>query len=176
MNKPTLHFVTAVTLISILGIIAYSNSFDCSFHFDDDNTIVNNTAIHDISDLKAIWNINNRRCIGYYSFALNYHYNKLDVFGYHVVNLTIHIITSILVYWLVILILSTPVMRQDSIARNKRSLALICGLLFVCHPLQTQAVTYITQRFASLATMFYIASLCFYVKGRLKGEMRWKSI
>jgi len=46
--------------------------------------------------------------------------------------------------------------------------ALSVALLFVVHPVQTQAVTYIVQRFASLATLFYLLSVLCYVKHRLE--------
>ena len=65
------------------------------------------------------------------------------------------------------LILSTPVMKNEEISNHKRLIALVCGLLFVSHPEQTQAVTYIVQRLASMAALFYLASLCFYLKARL---------
>ncbi|MEJ2697438.1 MAG: tetratricopeptide repeat protein [Candidatus Sulfobium sp.] len=47
-------------------------------------------------------------------------------------------------------------------------IALFSALLFVSHPLQTEAVTYIVQRLASLATLFYLLSLVLYIKGRLE--------
>ena len=156
-------------LICALGLIVYSNSFDCSFQFDDAYNITENQAIHDISDLKAIWDFYfiNTRFVGLLSFALNYHFHGLDVFGYHLINLLIHIGASIFVWWLTILILSTPIMQNEEISKHKRLIATGCGLIFVCHPVQTQAVTYIVQRLASMATLFYLASLCFYMKARL---------
>ncbi|MFC1485602.1 tetratricopeptide repeat protein [Candidatus Latescibacterota bacterium] len=72
-----------------------------------------------------------------------------------------------MVMWLVRLLFSTPVMAGRNIARMKYVIAFGAGLVFVSHPLQTQAVTYIVQRFASLATFFYLMSLCFYLNARL---------
>ena len=158
-------------IICILGVLIYSNSFDCSFHFDDNHNIVDNETIRNISDVKTIWNFVNRRFVGYYTFALNYHFHKLDVFGYHLVNLIIHLIASILVYRLVFLLLSTPVMLNEKISRHKKLIALFCGLLFVAHPVQTQAVTYIVQRLASIAALFYYASMCLYLKARLTKKL-----
>ena len=65
------------------------------------------------------------------------------------------------------LTMATPVMRAQPISRHKESMALFTALLFVSHPLATQSVTYIVQRYASLATLFYLLSLALYVKGRL---------
>jgi protein O-mannosyl-transferase len=72
-----------------------------------------------------------------------------------------------LVWWLVLLTMATPVMRAQPISKHKEAMALFTALLFVSHPLATQSVTYIVQRLASLATLFYLLSLALYVKGRL---------
>jgi tetratricopeptide (TPR) repeat protein len=151
-----------------MGAIAYSNSFDCSFHFDDTPNIEDNITIRNLSNVKAWWVFYPSRPIGYLSFALDYHFHKLDVWGYHLVNLGIHIINAVLVWWLVMLTMATPVMKAQPISRHKGAMALFTALLFVSHPLATQSVTYIVQRLASLATLFYLLSLALYVKGRVR--------
>jgi protein O-mannosyl-transferase len=169
-NKSLLSAVLRIyplLLIGILGLIIYSNTFNSSFHLDDFRNITENRAIRDIHDVREIWDFLNRRFIGYYTFAMNYHFHRLDVHGYHAVNLLIHIGASMFAFWLALLILSTPAMQKEEISTHKRLVALGCGLIFVSHPVQTQAVTYIVQRFASLAALFYLASLCFYLKARL---------
>src|SRR6185503_15972049 len=85
----------------------------------------------------------------------------LDVTGYHVVNIVIHVLNGILVWWLMGLLLR----RQKS--ERAAPISLAVALLFVCHPIQTQAVTYLTQRFTSLATFFYLLSVCLYLHTRL---------
>ena len=130
-------------------------------------TIEDNIAIRNLSDVKAWWGFYPSRPIGFLSFALNYHFHGLDVWGYHLVNLAIHIVNAVLVWWLVMLTMATPVMRDQPISRHKGAMALFTALLFVSHPLATQSVTYIVQRLASLATLFYLLSLALYVKGRL---------
>jgi tetratricopeptide (TPR) repeat protein len=156
----------SILLICLVGVIDYSNSFDCSFHFDDIPTIEENVAIRSLSNIKAWWGVYPSRPIGYLSFALNYHFHRLDVWGYHLVNLAIHIVNALLVWWLVMLTMATPVMRGQPISRHKRSMALFTALLFVSHPLAVQSVTYIVQRLASLAALFYLLSLALYVRGR----------
>ncbi|MFC1509817.1 tetratricopeptide repeat protein [Candidatus Omnitrophota bacterium] len=164
--------VYSIAILSILGVILYSNSFNCSFQFDDEVTILYNDSLHDLSDLKSIWDFYflksaSTRFFGFYSFALNYYFNQTDVFGYHLVNLLIHISAAFFVWWLVHLILSTPVMKSKEISNHKDLLSLGAALVFISHPLQTQAITYIVQRFASLATLCYLASLAFYLKARM---------
>jgi Flp pilus assembly protein TadD len=104
------------------------------------------------------------------SFALNYFVGGLDVTGYHVFNLAVHIVNSLLVYALVLLTFRTPRMKGTSIVSSSGLVALGAALLFVVHPVQTQAVTYIVQRLTSLAVMWYLLSLCLYAGWRLWQE------
>jgi tetratricopeptide (TPR) repeat protein len=170
VNKNRYSELVGLAIIILLGIIIYSNSFHCSFHFDDLENIVDNSKIHNLADVNAWWNFYPTRPIGIFSFALNYHFNQLDVFYYHLVNLIIHLINACLVWWLTLLILSSPVMKDQPIAKNKKILAFLMALLFVSHPLATQSVTYIIQRMASMAAMFYLLSLALYVKARLANK------
>jgi hypothetical protein len=89
------------------------------------------------------------------------------VFLSYNLNLIIHLFTAILVWWLTLLTFSTPAIKKESISRHANVLALFAGLIFVSHPLQTEAVTYIVQRAACMAALFYLLSLCLYVKSRL---------
>jgi protein O-mannosyl-transferase len=156
-----------IIIICCLGVLAYSNTFYSSFHFDDFPGIVNNLAIRNLFNLGNIWNFFPARFITYLSFALNYQIHQLNVVGYHIVNLAVHIITAILLFWLVNLTLLTPVMREEKITQAPKLISLFIALVFLIHPIQTQGVTYIFQRVASMATLFYLASLGLYAKSRL---------
>jgi len=157
----------SVIIIFCLGIIVYSNSFFCSFHFDDSDYIVRNLFIRNIQNLFHYWIFYPCRFITFLSIAVNYHFNHLNVFGYHLFNLAVHLVCAILVWWLTLLTLSTPVMKGDKITKHADLMALFAGLVFVSHPVQTEAVTYVWQRTASMGAMFYLGSLCLYVKSRL---------
>ena len=157
----------SMVLIIITGFIIYSNTFENSFHFDDIPSIVDNTAIRNLSNVKAIWDIQFTRFITYYSFALNYHFHRLDLFGYHLINLIIHIASSLSVWWLILLTLKTPAIKRSEIKFPAAIIALFGGLIFVAHPVQTQGVTYIIQRLASLSALFYFISLGCYIQARL---------
>ncbi|UCE71212.1 MAG: tetratricopeptide repeat protein [Nitrospiraceae bacterium] len=181
LHKPTLH----ILLITAVGLLAYSNTFDVPFQFDDSEFIVENPIIKDLtyfvepSKAKALIEYEGfkLRYIGYLTFALNYYLHNLEVTGYHIFNLAVHIINALFVYWLVLLTLRLPLFRTTysevgilqaaPFGLHPNSIALFSALLFVSHPVQTQAVTYIWQRVASLATMFYLLSLMMYIKGRL---------
>lgn len=110
------------------------------------------------------------RFIGYLSFALNYQIHGLDVTGYHIVNFLVHAVNAGLFYALVLLSFRTPILRSSSIAPFSGGIALFSSLLFILHPIQTQAVTYTVQRFTSLATLFYLLSTVLYVKWRVGGQ------
>jgi Tfp pilus assembly protein PilF len=157
----------APILISFLGIIIYSNSFLGPFQFDDIPSIVNNPFIRDIHHLQNVLGFLPRRSALYFTFAFNYHFNGLNVFGYHLFNLGIHLASALLLWKLVLLTFSTPVMKDEKISCHADVISLLAGLVFVAHPVQTQAVTYIVQRAASMAALFYLASLVFYVKSKL---------
>ena len=181
--------------IAVVGLITYSNTFHVPFQFDDFPNLADNPLIKNLGNFISSshgYDFNPRRFIGYLSFALNYHFGGLNVTGYHIVNLSIHITNSLLVYLMVVLTFRTPYMRNAenleggevrrcevakglspshlltfSPSGNSAGIAFFSALLFAVHPVQTQAVTYIVQRFASLASMFYLMSVVFYIKGRL---------
>jgi tetratricopeptide (TPR) repeat protein len=71
------------------------------------------------------------------------------------------------VYALIVLTFRTPRLQRSFLLKHAKSIALLSALLFASHPVQTQAVTYIAQRFASLATLFFLASVVTYAVSRL---------
>ena len=80
--------IPALALVSIasIGLIAYANFLYNSFHFDDIPQIVNNPSIKNLWDSSAIWVHWPTRFVTNFTFALNYHWGGLNVYGYHVLN------------------------------------------------------------------------------------------
>ena len=152
-------------LIIMLSLAAYSNTFHVPFQFDDPRSISDVPFVRDIHQFPNPLML--QRAVGFFTFALNYWLHGTDVAGYHIVNLVIHIINAFLVYALVVLSFRTSILQRSSLIRYATHIALFAALLFACHPIQTQAVTYIAQRFASLATLFFLLSLVAYVRSRL---------
>lgn len=161
-------------VLVVFGFIIYSNSFECSFHFDDRPNILDNKVIRNFN-LGEIWNFSHNRFLPFVSFAVNYHFGAYEVWGYHFVNILIHVAASCVVYWLTLLLFATPVLKQHALSGQSRWVALATALLFVAHPLATQSVTYIVQRMASMVALFYFLSIAFYIKGRL-ADTRFKKI
>ena len=160
-------------LFSILIFLIYSNTFHASWHFDDVQNILKDENIH-IKDLRVaslsksirLWE-NNKifRPVSRLTFAVNWYFGREDVTGYHIVNTIIHLLTAWFLFLTVSLLLRTPAIR-DRYHGSERFIAALTAVFWATNPIQTQAVTYIVQRMASLAAMFYILSLFFYLKGR----------
>jgi len=156
----------ALLTILLIGYAVYSNSFECTFQFDDEYNILDNKVIRTLSPGK-IWDYNRNRFLPNLSFAWNYSKGGFETMGYHQLNLAIHLINALLVYWLSILVFASPALEGVPLARYRKNIALFTALLFVAHPLATQSVTYIVQRIASMAALFYFLSAALYIHGRL---------
>ena len=161
--------ILGLCLILLLGGSIYSNVLHGPPIFDDIGYIKSNPKIHDITDIKAIWKawIHPARFIGYFTFALNYHFHQYNFVAYHLTNIAIHLFNTFMVWCLVRVMFRTRRLADEHYQRDRDVLAFVVALLFVAHPMQTQAVSYMAQRFASLATFFYLSSLYCYVRGRL---------
>ena len=154
-----------VAIIIILGLIVYSNTYSGSMHLDDISSIMFNRAIQNDWTIASIWKYSQNRFLPYLSLAVNYKWGELDTLGYHVFNIIIHLTNGLLVYWLTQLIFSTPAMKAHAGLKSK--IAFFTAVLFISHPLATQSVTYITQRIAAMAALFYFFSMALYIKGRI---------
>ena len=164
-------------LFLIVGFLIYSNTFDVPAQYDDYHIFVNRS----FDNLLQGAPFANTRLVADLTFAFNKWLSGPEVFSYHMVNLIIHICTAFLVYQLLFQILSfcgdrNALQYSSSNGTTKYAFpslddlhfwpAFFGGLIFLIHPLATQAVTYVTQRYTSLATLFYTASIVFYLKAR----------
>jgi len=167
--------IFAFVSLFLLILITYSNSFDASWHFDDENNILNNKPLH-LTELNlpniqktffANWNGNDKlyRPVACLSFALNYYFGGTEVHGYHLINLMIHFLSSIFLFLFVYHTLNLPIL-EAKYGPKSYFIALLSTALWAINPVQTQAVTYIVQRMTSMAGLFCIMAMYFYLKGR----------
>ncbi len=184
-----------IACLVVLVLIIYSNTLNAPFQWDEDEFLVNNPIVSNLhyfaspADAKGFQYYGHlmERYIGYLTFALNYRIHGFSVTGYHIVNIAIHIANTILVYFLVLLTFRTPffLIKPDSgqagidsptvgalealltIHDSRSLIAFFSAVLFAVHPLQTEAVTYVFQRFVPLAAMFSLISITAYVRSRL---------
>ncbi len=163
------------TSLFIFLILIYHNSFNCEWVFDDIPNIVENKSIHISSlsyeDLKNAFTQYKgsrvvTRPIAYLSFALNYYFGGLNVFGYHVVNFVIHYISAIFLFLFIYETLNLPSF-QKKYSQYAYSISALSVFFWASSPLNVCAVTYIVQRMTCLAGMAYIICLYSYVKARL---------
>lgn len=150
-------FITAI-------LLAYGNSFNASFQFDDYRAIVENPIIQNfhlwIDDLS-----HGIRPLLKLSYFVNWKLSS-SPFGFHLFNAIIHCINAILVFLLVFRLLENA-----NESKNNIIVAIYCSLLFSLHPIQTETVTYITGRSMGLMSLFYLLSLITWLQGIQKQSM-----
>jgi len=155
-------------IFSVLTFIIYSNTFSSPFVLDDFKVIAENSAMQ----TNAIFtNVNLHRYVGTASFALNYRISKLNTFSYHLTNSIIHILNAFLVFVLFRKIYAY--VRNEPINNSTNLISFAIALIFLVHPIQTQAVTYIVQRYTSLAALFALVSLLSYFHFRTSAPPRY---
>lgn len=151
--------------------LVYSNTREAPFALDDKFNVEHNPhiRIESLSPEKLVeagfQSPLARRPVANVSFAVGHYLHRNSVKGFRFVNIFIHMLTGVFLYFLIRSTLRTPGLQ----AQHGRGswLPFFAALLWLLHPAQTQSVTYVVQRMNCLAAMFYILSLLFYVRGRL---------
>lgn len=154
--------LASMILIVLLGVTVYGNSLNGQFIWDDKVLVKDNLTITEWSHLPQIFRketgagagarYNFYRPMQMLTYMLDYHLWKLDQRGYHLTNILLHICAALALYWLV------------TIFYHHQILSLLTGILFVSHPIHTEAVTYISGRADSLALLFMLLCFIFYIK------------
>ena len=162
LNQKFSNIYYAYGTVAFFALVAYCNSFTVPFLLDDFGSISNNYAIHKLFDIAALWKFYANRIVLYFSFSINYFIHDNGVEGYHITNLLIHIFNGILFYAILKNLFSLPYFKGKLVSLYSNMISVLAAILFVVHPIQVNAVTYIVQRTASLAASFYLlAILCF---------------
>lgn len=117
-------------LIALLCFTIYANTLKVPFQFDDIGHIRENVLIRSFSNLGLLWKNHPTRFLTYFTFFVNYHFGRLDVFGYHLANTLIHLSATLLVYALVHLTFKTPRMKGSSLEKHARPIAFLQPLFF----------------------------------------------
>ncbi len=161
--KKWLDLIPALALVAV-AVLVYEPSFNSPFSFDDLNAVVNNRYIR-IPDLSppsliraAFQDFKHNRPLTNLTLALNFYFNQLDPFGYHLVNFFFFILTGLGIW----LSLRNLLLRLGHDPGRARLLGFLTALVWTVHPLNVQAVTYIVQRHSSMAGAFSIWSLYFF--------------
>lgn len=181
-SKSKLPILKVAALLIILICLIYSNTLKSGWYMDDYHNITRNPHVQmrslNTDSSKNFFyapqpNNNEKRPLAYFSFALNWWWGQDNVTGYHVVNIAIHILTAFFLFLTILLLLQTP----NASGLNSNSIyfiALLSSALWAIHPIQIQAVTYIVQRMASMAALFYIIGIFCYLKARMSPSMAYR--
>jgi len=147
-DRITLPIVGLVTLV----LVAYWNSLDGGFHFDDQGIFLDPYVMGPGFGWRIL-RIMQTRPLTFLTFHWNYIGNGANGWGFHLVDLLLHLLSSVLLFFIAGTLLP-------------RFLAWFAAALFAVHPLQTQAVNYVFERATLLATLFALLSLYLFLKAR----------
>lgn len=145
----------APAVITVAAVACYANSFAGTFVYDDRQHVANNPALHQLWPPYDWLGYCPTRPVVYFTFALNYAFGGENVFGYHLMNLLIHMAVAWALFGFARRALQRPVV-GESYRRRADLIAGVIALIWVVHPLCTQAVTYVYQRLESLAALFAV--------------------
>lgn len=169
-QRPAVYDLIVIGVLVALGVLAYANTLQAPFLFDDMHNIVENPYIR-IKELSygslakaAAKSPASSRWLPNMSFAVNYYLAGMAVQSYHFVNIGIHILCGIILYYLALVTLSLDSLKR--FARHARQIAFWGTLIWLLHPVQTNGVTYIVQRMTSMAALFFLLALLAYAIGR----------
>jgi tetratricopeptide (TPR) repeat protein len=146
---------TCILLLLLTALVAYWNSFDVPFVFDDLSTIEKNAAVR-FGEFN--WSLLSGRAVLYLLFTLNYAWTSQDVWSYHVVNLALHFVNGTLIF-----LIAERLFDRGGVNFQSRIGAALAAGLFLVHPVQTESVTYISSRSELLSTCFYLIGLMLFI-------------
>jgi tetratricopeptide (TPR) repeat protein len=169
----------APAAIALAGLLAYSSAFPGAFVFDDAPNVSRNPQLDRPLDYlpgRPGYAAQPNRAVTFATFAIDRAIAGNDPTFHRAVNVAIHVGSALLVLGLALSVFRAPRLRRSALAPSAWAVGMAAGLIFATHPIQTQAVSYVVQRLASLATLFYLLSALLYVRwrnGREAGARGW---
>jgi tetratricopeptide (TPR) repeat protein len=170
--------LVAGAVLVVAGCLVYANGLSAPFVFDDHTAIVTNQQIRQVFPLSASLSpppetpVNARPLINL-SLAVNYAAGGLDVRGYHVTNLIIHLVATLVLFGVVRRTLELET--GESVLRvQAENVAFASAMIWMLHPLQTEIVNYVTQRTTSLKGLLLLATLYCSIRALGPSRRRWQ--
>jgi hypothetical protein len=159
--RSTIRVWWCTVALAFAGACTYINTLSNPFVFDDHATVVENEQIRDLSSPQVLLPERELpvagRPVTNLSFALNYALGRFDVRGYRVVNIAVHILCGLLLFGIVRRTLLLPF--ASRLSSRATGIAFAAALLWLLHPLNSEAVDYLTQRTESMMGLFYLLTL-----------------
>ncbi|MCC6758214.1 MAG: tetratricopeptide repeat protein [Candidatus Omnitrophica bacterium] len=152
-----------------LALLLYGQILSAPFVYDDHQLLLGSPLIQSLVAPFQDWQSAGTKLVAFWTFALNYSLGGEYPFGYHLVNVLLHGFNAWFFYLLIRLFFETP--RLSKTTSSPDALAVLAAFVFLCHPLQTESVSYVWQRTELLNAFFYLLTLICYLQGRLnKGK------
>ncbi len=165
----------ALLFIALAGGLAYANTLDAPLIFSDRINIESNLSLRNLKtafSVPADSGLAGRPFVNF-TFAVNYALGGGKVAGYRLVNILIHILGAFTLFGIVRRTLLTEPLRDDY-GRGAAYLAFAAAVIWVLHPIQTQAVTYLSQRCESLMGLLFLLTFYCAVRGfQADASSRW---
>jgi protein O-mannosyl-transferase len=164
-------------VIVAAGVTVYRNSVHLPFFWDDLQSIVNNPTIRRLWPLPGplappLETPMAGRPVVNLSLAVNYASGGLNVEGYHWLNVGVHVLCAILLFAIVRRTFSGRRL-APLFERGANATALTVALIWMLHPLQTEAVVYVTQRTESMMALFFLVTLYAAIRARRAPRPEW---
>jgi len=166
-------YLLPILLIVFISVAIYANTLKNGFVYDDGKTIVNNTLITDLGNLPTLLKKDYFTYSGEstyrpavtFSYFLDYAVYGLKPWGYHLTNLLLHAANGALLYILLALLFQqTGGAGPHSVIKSlSTDSAFLGALLFVVHPIMSEAVNAVSFREDLLVFFFYAAALTLYL-------------
>jgi tetratricopeptide (TPR) repeat protein len=142
-------------LLLLVGALAYLRGLQAGFVFDDHPHIVNNPALHEV--MPNLRQVIQPRGLVSLTLAINYAIEGREPRGFHLVNIAFHLLAGLALYGLAWRTLHLS--KLAATLTQARLVGAALALLWLVHPLQTQAVTYVIQRAEVFAGFWFILGL-----------------
>lgn len=164
---------TAIAIVACVstGLLIYSNSFSGKFLFDDWTQILASDQVRQMRPPVELV-LASARPVATLTLSLNYALHGEHLWGYHLVNLAIHLAATLVLFGTVRRSLSGGRLAAR-FSEASCGLALAVALVWMAHPLQTQSVTYIVQRTESLMGLFYLVTLYAFIRAQDSARPGW---
>jgi protein O-mannosyl-transferase len=156
-------FLNLGIILLVLVLFSYANTLNSPLNFDD-HAVLQQIELSPLNAYHKIPPIQYRHLF-FLSFSLNHSQNGLEPFAYHLVNITFHFLTSLVLLFIVFFTLEHGTSWKGKHALGTAGLT---AILFAINPLNTETVTYISGRASGMAGFFYLLSMLFFILGSLK--------
>jgi protein O-mannosyl-transferase len=155
------HLIIYLLLLLLVTSLVYWRSIENDFvNLDDNEHVYENPNITslDAAHIKAMFTgsrMGNWIPLTELSFAIDHYFRGMEPYGFHLTNLILHLLNTLLVFWLLLMI------------SGNSFISLLSALIFAVHPMHVESVAWITERKDVLYALFYLAALICWVKGRI---------